>query len=792
MKCNNCNSEIVNGAEFCGNCGTKIVQPQNNVTPPNPVPTNKKNNKKLFIILGIILAVIIAIVVIVIIVNKNSKFEDPFEDIDNLTSLDISDSTKEHKEVNSFVKNIEEDYSNGNLSKDDYIMQLAYSIYDTSKLNYKYKTSSLDFNNPTELFEKAFSMKEELSNDTLVYIFEKYTLSDVVWDVEEDATVSGTSNNELYDYEVMPLVDKDANLSKLNNVILSSNKNFLVYYTTDGTNAITKAQAEKIASFLESTVGNYKSKFGLDYNYKAQYDFWSSSALSTCPTGSAKGKACKVLKKNNIDIKYLDTAMPVFIIDTDAENTGALGYYVPPIGGLAEVVLKVSDIFDDMGTQMDNIMTTYSFPFFVVSSSLDDFDDTKIVLAHELFHHYQKYICGNGGYGECTSTNFTVETTADYAASSVAGVNKTGTAINGHAGMFIADIDSSLDKIGYKDYGDSGLGYGAFVFAHNYASAVSNGYTHLFDSMKTADTLKYLYDKSGGKYKDILITTAKKSLTLDYSNKLLIGNEDGKVLYPKNYKDIGKTNNTQTININYSSMNYYYISPQDYGAESQLSFNGNSNNLTLLLFIKENNSYKYLHTHSLNKEFVINIDEFSNYQEIAIGIVNSEISGTLSYSYELNNSGTKTPTITAKDLNLTTLEDVIDNYSSFVCHQIEEDSEYKTVTQVKLSFDKKDKISDMYFKGTIQMKNYDPENPAFAIAQKVVSGLLLVMQQTYEEQFKYFRVITEEGTDKYSVTFKITKNYYDALNNSINLNGEDKYSIVKSIQEEGFTCKFEK
>lgn len=108
-------------------------------------------------------------------------------------------------------------------------MQLAYSIYDTRKLNYKYKTSSLDFNNPTELFENAFSMKEELSNDTLVYIFEKYTLSDVVWDVEEDATVSGISNNELYDYEVMPLVDKDANLSKLNNVILSSNKNFLVF-----------------------------------------------------------------------------------------------------------------------------------------------------------------------------------------------------------------------------------------------------------------------------------------------------------------------------------------------------------------------------------------------------------------------------------------------------------------------------------------------------------------------------------------------------------------------------------
>ena len=69
-----------------------------------------------------------------------------------------------------------------------------------------------------------------------------------------------------------------------------------------------------------------------------------------------------------------------------------------------------------------------------------------------------------------------------------------------------------------------------------------------------------------------------------------------------------------------------------------------------------------------------------------------------------------------------------------------------------------DKISDMYFKGTVQMKEYDPESPTFAISQKIVSGLLYVIQQTYEEQFKNFKVITKEGTDKYSVTFKITKN----------------------------------
>ena len=53
---------------------------------------------------------------------------------------------------------------------------------------------------------------------------------------------------------------------------------------------------------------------------------------------------------------------------------------------------------------------------------------------------------------------------------------------------------------------------------------------NIYDMKQLQINYKYLYDKSGGKYKDILITTAKKSLTLDYSNKLLIGNKDGKLL----------------------------------------------------------------------------------------------------------------------------------------------------------------------------------------------------------------------------------------------------------------------
>ena len=380
MKCNNCGFENKNEGEYCGNCGNRLITNKelndNNRQFQNLKPLKRKDIKKIFVMLGILLGITITIVLII---NQLNKFKDPFDDIDDLNIVDITSSKKGFDESNSFTKKIEEDYKNGVLSKDEYIMQLAYSIYDTSKINNKYKLAKLNFNEPTELFEKFEGMINELSDDTIKYIFEKYTLSNVKWNVEKKSKTTATSNdllNGIFDYKVKALDSKDADVSKLDHVKLSSNGNFLIYYTKEGINAITDSDAEKISKFLEAAVSGYKSKYNLDFKYDAQL---SESVLGTVNEVISFGlfsqsttKASQLLKNNNIDTKYLKTAMPVYIIDTDVENTSALGYYVAPIGGFAETILRVYNIFGNNGVKVDNMLTTYSFPFFVVSSSLND------------------------------------------------------------------------------------------------------------------------------------------------------------------------------------------------------------------------------------------------------------------------------------------------------------------------------------------------------------------------------------------------------------------------------------
>lgn len=790
--CSKCGTSNNANTKYCFKCGFENISNGNFSSSVNQGNSNKKKNKTIIVIFSILLILVLLIFILMLIFKKSDKFNDPFKNVEDLVKTYEGYSNFIGEEVNFGGYMLSQEFKENNITADEYIMQLAYSIYEPNKLDYKYKDLEFGISDPGELFDKMIELANSLSDDTLKYVFGKYTLSDVVWDVELENGSLGMKNQITSDSNLMPLVSDDRDLSKLDKVILSPKENFLIYYTTSGINAITDDEAKAIAKNMEEFVSSYEEKYGLKFKYNPRFseNFFSTitEVISFELISKPTTKARKLLEKSKIDAGHLETAMPVFVIDTDYEKTGALGYYVPPHNLGMELTVRILNIFMN-DPSVDNYFTTYALPYFAVSSSLDDMNDFKLIAAHELFHHYQKYICGDGQYVNfCESGSFTEETTANFV--SVESVNVDsgidGTQMNLAAANYIYNVSTSIDKVDLKK---DNLGYPAFVFAKNYADIVEDGYKYLFQSIKYKETLKYLYDSSGGNYYKVMLLMAERNLTLDYDNKQYLAKIDGVVYYPLNHMDLTKLDSVADMKVDYSSMQYFYVNPNKFVKEdTQIIFDSNSKDLSLLLFIKENDKYNYLYTHALKDEFVININDFDVYDEIVFCVVNSSIVDNIDYNIEVEEDGNRVPTVTFESLQLVDDEEKIKNQSSFECYQIEENEDWFNISQLRIGFDKNSRLNEMYFKGTYKIKDYDDNDVAFDIAKRIVSGMLHVMEKSYKSLFKHVDTIITEEEDEYSVTFKIKKNYYDALKGTFDITSQDKLEIIESIRSSGFSC----
>ena len=775
--CTNCGSENNVDAEYCINCGNSLVT---KTVVPTEVPKKKKKKGGL-VALIVILLIAGLIVGGIFLYKKLTYFEDPFGDIDDLGK------TTEVTEIKTFTSVLSDDLESGKINADQYIMQLAYSLYEPDKSVYDLTYS--DMVDSYYLYEEAEKYADSLSKETLTYLAKKIYLSDYEWDVEDDSS-SASASASVYDAKPQYMSDKvKGNIRKLDGVVLSSDKHFLIYYSTKGDYPTTKSQAKKVGKLLESIVDTYKKEYNLDFKYSIQYN--NPDDALTIP--QSYNKVERLLKKNGIDPKYMETAMPVYLIDDNLEKNNHAGFYQPTLVNLERVKLAMSTVF---GTSSDiefNVkQTTYAFPFFVLDSSIIGTDNQNLVAAHELFHHYQHYICGDGSYGNCISGNFTTETTASEVAAKVFKSKETGTMLNGHSVVFTNSLDKGfMNILNGKTAGDAGYAY--YVFAYNFEEVVPNGANIMFQSMKTTQPLKYISDNSNGKYKDAILKTSERTLTLDYNNKAILPYEDGKAVYPKS-KWFKMENNPiyfeNSISINSSSMHYQYIKPYLYSENSQLQVSSILSDVSLQFFIKEKNGYKMVYSQTLNNEFVVSLGkDWKDYDEIAIAIVDTAATGSDHYTVNLVENGDKEVTITPESLKLKTPKKTKKITSDVMCYQIEDDTEFKTVTQVKISFDENNEVNDMYARGSIVMKNYDPNDPTYKFAKGVVSGLVFVLKKQYKQQFGNVSFRTKDSGQVYSITAHVKSDYMTAIKNSLEKDVSTREEIIEGFRAEGFICE---
>ena len=232
-------------------------------------PPVKQKNKKVIIIvsISILIIIILAIILTIFFLTKDNNNDIDNEVSDNQNELDtpITNTNTNFELTNK----IYEDYRDGNISTDEYVRYLLYAEFDRSLLDEKYLNLPFDLSVHSEdLIDKYYN---ELSTENTMI--------------------------------------------NLNQVLLSKNGNFIIWYTTTGDSKTTKENAKKIGDSLEKAVEQCKNLFNLDFKYS--------------PNIFSKGKnytnQLNILKANDINENYINSAMPIYLVNY-GENSSITQY----------------------------------------------------------------------------------------------------------------------------------------------------------------------------------------------------------------------------------------------------------------------------------------------------------------------------------------------------------------------------------------------------------------------------------------------------------------------------------
>jgi Leucine-rich repeat (LRR) protein len=407
---------------------------------------------------------------------------------------------------------------------------------------------------------------------------------------------------------------------------LSSDENFIIFYTDTGDSKISDDAAKELADKLVNSVGKIKKEFGYDFKY---------NPINNNGTATVNLKMRSVLKANNIDYKYVFTTLPVYVYFGGGEsNSEAKAYYTPGIEGYFDGLF--------VGMFSDVAHSVFSLPFMVVKpDSILEKTDMELILAHELFHHYQSYIYGDGNYKKPKIDLFTLETTANLVAATIVEVESKDTILHKHLGNYLEKTNERFDNPNVPYYG-----YNSFTFLKVYSDIVPNGKNIVMESIKVKGTstsytlLDYLNEKAGSKMMEVMETLAEKNLTNDYDH----GAMKGKYKPAQNGSKLGSGEYAIQDYTEGLTINYYYLDMKKYKTEVEIIIYTTDNNKELaknasVLIMGSKNNYQLLSKYSLTEDIVLNTKDYSGYDEIAIVIAVGNIPSSVYYTIQIAEKG---------------------------------------------------------------------------------------------------------------------------------------------------------
>jgi len=567
-------------------------------------------NKKVITLLIIIVLLIGLIVTGVI---SYSSFIKNKEEIDSNNS-DIEISTQ-----------LLNDFKEGKLTTDEYVRYNLYAEYDSSLLSKKYSnsTGSQVAVHVEELIDEYY---DELSEETKKYFVEKVNLDNVTFELDKE-NQSNDNKVAIADLIIDQVYAKEEKITNLNKAVLSKNKNFVVWYTTSGDSATNYDTAKKVADGLEDTIKVYNGLSNYKYKFKSNY----------LTKGKTYENQLAILKSENINTKYLDESMQVYLINY---NHDSLAQYISGYGKGREIIDSIKG-GDKYGTIV--------YPYIIVKpSAVNDYERLNQIYNHELFHHYQyNVLCGKE---QCSmKDNYIGEATANWASSLATKKTTSYGFLNEWAGTARKFSSNLLSDEWVNKYGEEKAGYALFVYLNYYDSKVENGVEKIINSIYENNALEYLQKNATKEelnfiQRDISLSNLKQEFN---NNNLKVDLDFGSTITLIN--TFYAEDKVEEKNISRLGMDYYLLDVSSDVQMYEITLGRDNANISATIIgVDKNDDYILLENAPLAKEnFVFDTNFYDEYERLYIVVYNILPSLNNYYSLSID----KTNRLTESDIN---------------------------------------------------------------------------------------------------------------------------------------------
>ncbi len=562
----------------------------------NSIKNNKMNKKKIIVILIILVVFSLLIIGYIKFINKKEHL-------------------KEQNNKELLENQLVHDYNNGNINEDQYVLYNLYAQFDKSLLDTKYQ-KSFDNNVAIHIEDLINKHYDELSESTLRYFAKKINLDSISFEIKKENSETNDSKVALSDFFIETVYAKSESTTNLNKAVLSSNGNFVVWYTTTGDSKTTYENAKKIADGLEKTINNYTKLFNKQYKY-------NSKIIS-------KGKRYKdqieILQKENIDTNYLESAMQVYLVNYGGDS---LAQYISGYGKGEEIL---SSIFggDSNGT--------IAYPYILIKpNKMNDYERLEQVYSHELFHHYQHNLLCDVNNCNLSDSGLIVEGTANWASALSTTKTTSQGFLNEWAGVARYQSNGLIGSY-LKNYGDYTAGYAFYIFLNAYSTNVENGVNKIINSLYQSDPLDYLERNcTSDEVIKIQEYIALKNLNQDYDNMnflVSLNSPITEIFIKGNLTDKYKSNDT---NINKLGISYYLLN-QDSSSAYQINFIRDNYYIGAVIISEDiNDNYKIVDkADNTNTNYTFDTNKYGEYEKLYLVIYNKKLTLNNYYSISVN------------------------------------------------------------------------------------------------------------------------------------------------------------